>query len=159
VSVKRKRAKSTARLFMAQRTPSINEPGGARDAEDVEARPHSGAVKPDHDAEHDATAESIHRAPTPFVWQHGRRLLLLDDEQRGWVVAEMRFDVERCRYVEVRRATYRWPREAVGVILSRALASGDAAAEDSARSLRRWLSRYYGIVLYGDTTQPSTFDA
>ncbi|HEY7033368.1 MAG TPA: hypothetical protein VH482_18655 [Thermomicrobiales bacterium] len=135
---------------MAQRTPSVNEPGGAREAEGVAAVPHGAADEGLPKPERSATAEEVHRAPTPFVWQHGRRLLLLDDEQRGWVVAELRFDVERCRYVEVRRATYRWPREAVGAVLSRALASGDAAAEDSARSLHQWLSRYYGIVLYAD---------
>lgn len=132
---------------MAQRTPSINEPGGARDAGDVEELPHA------------ASGEPIHRAPTPFVWQHGRRLLLLDDEQRGWIVAELRFDVERCRYVEVRRATYRWPREAVGAVLSRALASGQSAAEDSARSLNLWLLRYYGIILYGDPPDASNLES
>jgi hypothetical protein len=140
---------------MAQRTPSINEPGGASDAEDVEGLPHGTDAETPAASERRSTTETVHRAPTPFVWQHGRRLLLLDDEQRGWVVAELRFDVERCRYVEVRRATYRWPREAVGAILSRALASGDAAAEDSARSLHQWLSRYYGIVLYVDPSPPS----
>jgi hypothetical protein len=144
---------------MAQRTSSINEPGGAHEAEGVDAVPPapSGQPAPQEDAlqtgeRRAATvaAEPDHRAPTPFVWQHGRRLLLLDDEHLGWVLAELRFDVERCRYIEVRRATYRWPREAVGAVLSRALASGDDAAEDSARSLHQWLSRYYGIRLYSD---------
>ena len=146
---------------MAQRTPSINEPGGAREADGLEAIP----AAPDDESPRDGepppavAAEVAHRAPTPFVWQHGRRLLLLDDERFGWVMAELRFDVRRCRYVEVRRATYRWPREAVGAVLSRALASGDDAAEDSARSLHEWLSRYYGIRLYSDPTSAAQIDA
>jgi hypothetical protein len=74
----------------------------------------------------------------------------------------LRFDVERCRYVEVRRATYRWLREAAGAVMSRALASGQDAADDSARSLRLWLTRYYGILLYPDPAaspqvEPSDF--
>lgn len=142
---------------MAQRTSSINEPGGAREAEGVDAGPSAAPEEmPQNGERRAATAapEPVHRAPTPFVWQHGRRLLLLDDEYLGWVLAELRFDVERCRYIEVRRATYRWPREAVGAVLSRALASGDDAAEDSARSLSQWLSRYYGIRLYSDPPPP-----
>ncbi|MEA2582759.1 MAG: hypothetical protein QOF33_844 [Thermomicrobiales bacterium] len=147
---------------MAQRTPSIDEPGGARDAEDVDGTSRTPDGEEPGGAERRSTAtvaETVHRAPTPFVWQHGRRLLLLDDEQRGWVMAELRFDVERCRYVEVRRATYRWPREAVGAILSRALASGYDAAEDSACSLRQWLSRYYGFALYAEPSGPPSADA
>jgi hypothetical protein len=144
---------------VVQRMPCSNGPGGAPDAENVAASATGteSAVAGDSDAE-SPTERPVHRAPTPFVWQHGRRLLLLDDEPRGWVMAELRFDVERCRYVEVRRATYRWTREAVGAVLSRALASGNAAAEDSAKSLRQWLSRYYGIVLYADPPSPSSGD-
>ncbi len=147
---------------MAQRTPSVDGPGGARESGDAEAMaPVSEGDVPTGPQRRPsaALAEVMHRAPTPFVWQHGRRLLLLDDEQLGWVLAELRFDVERCRYVEVRRATYLWPREAVGAVLSRALASGYAAAEDSARSLRQWLSRYYGLVLYVDPKNSPGTDA
>jgi hypothetical protein len=143
---------------MAQRLPFFNGPGGASEADDaglVAAGTESSAAPDLRSA--GVPDEAIHRAPTPFVWQHGRRLLLLDDEPRGWVMAELRFDVERCRYVEVRRATYRWTREAVGAVLSRALASGDDAAEDSARYLNQWLSRYYGIVLYSEPP-PSSGD-
>lgn len=127
---------------MAQRSPFLNGPGGRRDADAVNA------------ASSASTAEPAHRAPTPFVWQRGRRLLLLDDEQRGWVMAELRFDVELCRYVEVRRATYRWAGEAVGAVLSRALASGDDAVEESARCLSHWLGKYYGMPLATDSDPP-----
>ena len=85
------------------------------------------------------------RAPSPFAWQHGTRLLLLDEEPTGWVMAELGFDAKACRYVEIRRATYRWPREAIGAVLSRALASGDDATVDAALDLHGWLSTHYGI--------------
>jgi hypothetical protein len=143
---------------MVQRTPSIHGSGGAPDAGDIgaDALVPDGAAPPFEPTASDGTT---HRAPTPFVWQHERRLLLLDDEQRGWVMAELRFDVERCRYVEVRRATYRWSREAVGAIISRALASGQSAAEDAAGSLNAWLAKYYGIALYVDPAPPSETEA
>lgn len=82
-------------------------------------------------------------APVPFAWQHDRRLILLDEEQRSWVMAELEFDPEVCRYVEVRRASYRWSREAIGAVVSRALASGPAAAVDSALAIDDWFARYY----------------
>jgi len=85
--------------------------------------------------------ETTIQARAPFVWQFGQRLLILDEEFPNWVMAEFRFDSERCRYLEIRRATYRWAREAIGVVLSRAFASGQDAAEDAARSLNAWLMK------------------
>jgi hypothetical protein len=82
------------------------------------------------------------RAGAPFAWQHEQRLLLLDEEPIGWVVAELRFDAKRCRYVEVRRATYRWPREAVGVLLSRALPAGETAVARTSVDLFLWLAAH-----------------
>jgi hypothetical protein len=90
------------------------------------------------------------RAPMPFVWQHGTQLILLDDDPEGWVMAELRFQPELCRYVEIRRAVYPLTREAIGAVLSRALASGDHAAVDTALSLHDWLSTYYGISIVSD---------
>ncbi len=78
-------------------------------------------------------------SPVPFVWQHDRRLLILDREPRVWVLAELRFDATRCRYIEVQRAQYRWPREAVGAFLARAIAVSDAAADRLANDLLRWM--------------------
>jgi hypothetical protein len=147
---------------MAQRTPFYSGPGGTPDRCGLDAArlPNPGELAgSSNDGNTPLLAETTHRGPTPFVWQHGRRLLLLDDEQRGWVVAELRFDVERCRYVEVRRAVYEWPREAVGAVLSRALASGLQAAEESATSLHNWLSRYHGISLFPDSTASRPVDA
>src|SRR6188472_970397 len=34
----------------------------------------------------------------PFVWQRGRRLLLLEREMGAWVLAELEFQPEICRY-------------------------------------------------------------
>ena len=82
------------------------------------------------------------RAGAPFAWQHEQRLLLLDEEPIGWVVAELRFDAAQCRYVEVRRATYRWAREAVGVLLSRALPAGETAVARTSVDLFLWLAAH-----------------
>jgi hypothetical protein len=82
-----------------------------------------------------------HWAPRPFAWQHGRQLLMLDRALDGtWLVAELWFDAESCRYVERRRAAYDWPREALGAMLSRALVAGETAATDSADHLDEWLA-------------------
>jgi hypothetical protein len=71
------------------------------------------------------------------------QLLLLDDDEGKWVMAELRFEPDLCRYVEIRRATYAWVREAAGAVISRALASGEEAARDSARVLQAWLATYH----------------
>lgn len=77
----------------------------------------------------------------PFVWQSGRRLLLLEREHGSWVMAELEFEPHVCRYSELRRATYTWEREAVGAFLSRALAYGNEAALESADQLDMWMRR------------------
>lgn len=76
--------------------------------------------------------------PQPFSWQHGRSLWILNCEATGWVLAELQFDPDACHYRELRRACYTWPREAAGVLLGRALALGNAEAEDIASRLVRW---------------------
>lgn len=76
----------------------------------------------------------------PFVWQCGRRLLLLEWELGYWVLAELEFDSRLCRYTELRRAFYQWEREAVGALLSRTIAYGDEAAVESAALLDEWIS-------------------
>jgi hypothetical protein len=77
----------------------------------------------------------------PFAWQDGRRLWLLDGGPVDWVLAELLFDPETCRYLEVRRSQYRWPREAAGALLSRSLNGAEHRAEDAARSLSEWIAR------------------
>ena len=78
-------------------------------------------------------------ARAPFAWQHGSRLLLLEPGPLGWVLAELRFDGDACRYVEVQRARYRWAREATGALLSRVFAAGDPAVDRTAHDLQAWL--------------------
>lgn len=75
----------------------------------------------------------------PFVWQSGRRLLLLEPEMGYWVLAELEFEPEICRYTELRRAFYRWEREAVGALLSRTLAYGEQSVRASADQLDHWM--------------------
>ena len=93
--------------------------------------------------------------PAPFVWQHERRLLLLDEEPIGWVLAELEFDPETCRYTEVRRAVYEWEREGIGALLSRALASGDVAVRDAAEALNGWLVEHYDHTIHESRTRPN----
>ena len=91
-----------------------------------------------------------HRLPqseTPFAWQDGQRLLLLDEEADGWTFAELRFDAARCHYVEVRRATFRWPREAAGAILARGLAFGPDGIECLAVALDGWLAIHLAVAV------------
>lgn len=98
-----------------------------------------------HSIEDEATVESttaevsLHGATRPFVWQCGRRLLLLEDDRGMWVLAELRFEPEICRYTEVRRSFYRWEREAVGALLSRTIGYGEDAAVESAELLEEWM--------------------
>lgn len=75
----------------------------------------------------------------PFFTQHGQQLLLLDEGAAGWVMAEFFFDADQCRYVELRRACYDWPREAAGALLSRTLPAGADALAQTAAELLRWV--------------------
>lgn len=86
-------------------------------------------------------AAPIHPAFRPFAWQHGPRLYLLVYEGLGWVLAELEFLADACHYVEIRRTTYRWPREAVGVLLSRSLAVDERLSGQLAVDLTAWLAR------------------
>lgn len=87
------------------------------------------------------TAEATLRVRLrPFVWQSGRRVLLLEREHGYWVLAELQFEPAICRYTELRRAFYRWEREAVGALLSRTIGYGATAASESAEQLDAWMS-------------------
>jgi len=84
---------------------------------------------------------------TPFIWQHGQQLLLLDHEPLGWILAELHFDSRLCHYVEIRRATYRWPREAAGSLLARLVSASTEEAtginlERTAQDLLRWIASH-----------------
>lgn len=62
----------------------------------------------------------------PFVWQCGRRLVLVHKRPDDWVVAELAFDPVWCRYDEQRQTVYALPREAAGVVLARPYADEDS---------------------------------
>lgn len=75
----------------------------------------------------------------PFAWQHGQCLLMLDQHEFGWTVAELRFEPDELRYVEVRRSSYRWPREAMGAVIARGYRSGETLMAQLAGALDLWL--------------------
>ena len=81
----------------------------------------------------------------PFAWQDGRRLWILDGADSNWVLAELLFDPQSCRYLEVRRACYQWPREAAGALLGRTFSGGRRRAEEAARGLSAWIMRSESI--------------
>ena len=81
----------------------------------------------------------------PFAWQDGRRLWILDGGELEWVLAELLFDPQSCRYLEVRRTTYRWPREAAGALLGKTMIGGRRRAEEAARGLAAWVRRSQSI--------------
>jgi hypothetical protein len=105
----------------------------------------TGAIRPNDDlSSRRFAAVSDARSPiqqAPFAWQDGRRLWILDGGGSDWVLAELLFEPESCRYLEVRRSSYRWPREAAGALLSRTFSSGEQKAEIAARGLLDWASR------------------
>lgn len=124
--------------------PPPNEPGASH-PEDAEGR-HAERPATDDSSSRMAPGSRlrlsapVRPAVQPFVWQHGSRLYLLDREGRGWVLAELAFLSDACHYVEVRRTSYRWPREAAGVLLSRSLAVNQATARRLATDLTAWMA-------------------
>ena len=91
------------------------------------------------------TGRCSHEHPGPFAWQDGRRLWILDGGELEWVLAELLFDPQSCRYLEVRRTTYRWPREAAGALLGKTFIGGRRRAEEAARGLAAWVRRSQSI--------------
>lgn len=105
----------------------------------------TGAIRPNDDLSPQRfAAVSDARATTrraPFAWQDGRRLWILDGGGSDWILAELLFEPELCRYLEIRRSSYRWPREAAGALLSRTFSSGEQKAEIAARDLLDWANQ------------------
>ncbi|MBX3070356.1 MAG: hypothetical protein KF883_07690 [Thermomicrobiales bacterium] len=96
----------------------------------------------------------IGRANSPFCWQHGLRVLLLDEDAGIWSVAELQFDPATCRYVEIRRAAYDLEREAIGALLSRTLASGFEEVARASSLLNDWLVRNFGHTIDESRSRP-----
>ena len=115
---------------MAQSTPPTKDP---------DCFPGDGPCDPalEHADEHPPI--TVRPPAMPFAWQHEQYLLMLDQHDRGWTVAELRFEPERLHYVEVRRAFYRWPREAMGAVIARGVRCGESSMERLAKSVDTWL--------------------
>jgi hypothetical protein len=107
----------------------------------------------DHHLDHLLTLAAPAR-PVPFVWQHGNRLLMLSQEGSFWAFADLWFDPEQCTYEERMRAVYEWEREAVGSVLSRALAAGPESVESAAKAMNRWLLVHFGHTIEESRTRP-----
>jgi hypothetical protein len=100
------------------------------------------------DVEDAACCDATTRAPAqPFAWQGGSRVLLLDRDDSSWLLAELSFDQHECLYTEIRRASYESQREAIGALLSRALASGETALVDAVERLDRYMTQHYRVGL------------
>lgn len=69
----------------------------------------------------------------PFVVQSGTTLYLVAEEAASWVLAELEFDTQSCQFSIVKQAQYRWPREALGRLLSRVMVDGDIDAGEAER--------------------------
>src|SRR4051812_21909803 len=93
------------------------------------------ATRPNDEFGHRPQTPDNSLSAGPFSWQDGRRLWILDGGSSSWVLAELIFDPRSCCYEEVRRSSYRWPREAAGALLGRTMAAGRQRTEDAAREL------------------------
>ena len=86
------------------------------------------------------------RRYTPFVWQVGSRLVLMDRNEQGWVVAELVFHDRFGHYEERRRVAYESPREAAGVLLAALAAADDTTRGLLADALDDWLGAFRTIA-------------
>lgn len=82
----------------------------------------------------------------PFAWQVGNRLLLMDRNEYGWVVAELVFHDRFGHYEERRRVAYESSREAAGVLLATAITSDCQTQELLADALDDWLGDVRAII-------------
>ena len=83
---------------------------------------------------------------TPFIWQSGSRLLLMDRMVFGWAIAEFAFN-ERLGQYEIRReATYDSPREAAGVLLATMITAEPAIRDSLATQLAGWVGKQVAVV-------------
>jgi hypothetical protein len=77
--------------------------------------------------------------PRAWAWQHGTTLIVLDQQADGsWLLAELGFNPTFGYYTEQRRASYPWPREAIGAALSRVLRMGSGPSLAAAATLDAW---------------------
>jgi len=93
-------------------------------------------------AEARADARRGARPVVPFVVQAGPNIFMVEAGEDGWMLAQLRFDVERCVFQESSRVTYTWPREAFGAMLSRL--AGEDVDEDAVSRLTDEFSDWIG---------------
>jgi hypothetical protein len=130
---------------MTHTPPPTNEPGHgcADDAKqhraDAASAAHKPASLPATKPQVDASSLPVRFASSPFAWQHGPNLYLLVSEWSGWVLAELEFVPDLCHYVETRRTSYRWPREAVCALLTRSLDADDETIWQLAEDVTTWM--------------------
>ncbi len=80
-----------------------------------------------------AADRKARRDRLPFVVQSGTTLYLVAEEAASWVLAELEFDTQNCQFSIVKQAQYRWPREALGRLLSRVMVNGAIDANEAER--------------------------
>ena len=89
-----------------------------------------------------ADAEIV-RDSLPFVVQSGQSMYFIAENSGEWVVAELQFEPDACIFLETRRASYQWPREAFGRLMSIALI-GDLIEPDQVKrvsdAFAKWLA-------------------
>lgn len=101
----------------------------------------AGGLAPDAMARVDwrAMIQATGIQPKGWVWQQNTHLFMLERNEFGqWVVAELEFLRDRGYYIELRRCSYDWPREATGAMLSRLLSLGDREAFEASVALDAW---------------------
>ncbi|MGH2551366.1 MAG: hypothetical protein ACRDHN_18415 [Thermomicrobiales bacterium] len=108
----------------------------------------AGGLAPDAMARIDwrAMIQATGIQPTGWVWQHNTHLFMLERNESGqWVVAELEFLRDRGYYIELRRCSYDWPREATGAMLSRLLSLGDCEAFEASVALDAWCTVTFAV--------------
>lgn len=88
-------------------------------------------------------------ADAPFVYQTRDKLLLLVGDAHGWLLAELRFERRTCTYVETRRSTFVWPREALTALLSRLVTGSDEddqVLRQVSSDFHTWASRQLAVA-------------
>ena len=83
---------------------------------------------------------------SPFTWQDGARLLMLDRSVTGWATAELAFNDTFGQYDVLRTATYDSPREAAGVLLAAVITADEPIREDLAGQLVAWVDGLPALV-------------
>lgn len=109
----------------------------------------SDPARPGNDTPVTPSNPASEQCGVPFVVQSGRDLFMVASEASQWVVAELRFDIASCTFMEASRVRYDWPREAFGSMLAR-VAVGDEIDHELidrvTADFSRWLASQFIVV-------------